>query len=152
MIHIDHGGDLRATKSFFDKCREHGVAFDVIGQSYYPWWHGTSDDLRKNMAFMANEYQKDIVLVEVAYNWRPAEYRNRTAPFPETPEGQRAFLDEVNQIVLDTPNKRGRGIFWWEPAVHPSPIASRGMFDQSGKALPVINVFDKQAGTKALSD
>jgi len=43
------------------------VDYDVIGQSYYPWWHGSLEDLRENMSFMAKEYQKDIVLVEVAY-------------------------------------------------------------------------------------
>ena len=74
-------------------------------------------DLRENLAFMANEYDKDIMLVEVAYNWRPTEYRREAGPFPETPEGQREFLDEVNRIVLDTPHDRGNGIFWWEPAV-----------------------------------
>jgi arabinogalactan endo-1,4-beta-galactosidase len=146
MIHIDRGGDRRATQSFFDKCREYGIEFDVIGQSYYPWWHGSIDDLRKNLAFMAAEYEKDVVLVEVAYNWRPAEYRNRTAPFPETPEGQRAFLAEVDEIVRNTPGQRGRGIFWWEPAVLPGPIASRGLFDQSGNALPALSVFDKTNG------
>jgi arabinogalactan endo-1,4-beta-galactosidase len=94
------------------------------------------------MIFMANEYQKDIMLVEVAYNWRPSEYRNKLAPFPETPEGQRQFLDEVHRIVRNTPHNRGKGIFWWEPAVT-GPLRSRGMFGDDGNALPVITVFDK---------
>jgi arabinogalactan endo-1,4-beta-galactosidase len=114
----------------------------VIGQSYYPWWHGSLDNLRDNLAFMANEYDKDIILVEVAYNWRPAEYQNEPGPFPETPDGQREFLAEVDRIVRATPHGRGKGIFWWEPAVPHSPIASRGMFDQDGNALPVVTVFD----------
>jgi arabinogalactan endo-1,4-beta-galactosidase len=143
MIHIDRGGDLAATKYFFDNCLERDVQFDVIGQSYYPWWHGSLLDLRDNLNFMAETYDKDIVLVEVAYNWRPSEYRNRPAPFSESPEGQREFLDEVNRLVLNTPHHRGRGIFWWEPAVPGGPIASRGMFDAENNALPVINVFDR---------
>ena len=142
MIHIDKGGDQKATKAFFDKWNSYGINYDVIGQSYYPWWHGTLLDLRENMIFMANEYQKDIIVVEVAYNWKPAEYKGRSAPFPETPEGQRQFLDEVNRIVLDTPHNRGKGVFWWEPAVPPGRN-SRGMFDDEGNALSVITVFDK---------
>jgi arabinogalactan endo-1,4-beta-galactosidase len=144
MIHIDRGGDKRATQHFFDKCKEFGVEFNVIGQSFYPWWHGSLDDLRANMAFMANTYKKDIYLVEVAYNWRTAEYKNADGPFAESPAGQKAFLQEVDQIVRNTPDRRGRGIFWWEPAVPPGPLASRGMFDQTGNALPVINVFDER--------
>lgn len=143
MMHIDRGGNGRATKAFFDKCKEFGIQYDVIGQSFYPWWHGSLDELRENMAFMAEEYDKDIFLVEVAYNWRPAEYRDEPGPFAESPEGQKQFLREVNRIVRDTPHNRGKGIFWWEPAVLPSPIASRGMFDNSGNALPVITVFDE---------
>ncbi len=142
MIHIDRGGDKEKTKAFFDKWHSYGIDYDVIGQSYYPWWHGSLLDLRENMIFMANEYNKDIILVEVAYNWRPSEYRNKLAPFPETPEGQQQFLEQVQRIVLDTPNNRGKGIFWWEPAVT-GGLRSRGMFDDDGNALPVITVFDK---------
>jgi arabinogalactan endo-1,4-beta-galactosidase len=142
MIHIDKGGDRKATKYFFDKLKSYGVSYDVIGQSYYPWWHGTLLDLRENLAFMASEYQKDIIVVEAAYNWRPAEYRNKPAPFPETPEGQKEFLEEVNRAVLATPNNRGKGVFWWEPAVA-AGRNGRGMFDNDGNALPVTTVFDR---------
>jgi arabinogalactan endo-1,4-beta-galactosidase len=143
MMHIDRGGDRRGTEWFFDHCRQHGIEFDVIGQSYYPWWHGSLDDLRENLAFMAREYDKDIYLVEVAYNWRPAEYRDEKGPFPETPAGQRAFLEQVHKAVLETPGGRGKGFFWWEPAVRPGGISSRGMFDDEGNVLPVISVFDE---------
>ncbi len=142
MIHIDQGGNKERTKTFFDKWHSYSVDYDVIGQSYYPWWHGSLLDLRENLVFMANEYKKDIILVEVAYNWRPAEYKNKPAPFPESPEGQRQFLDEVNRLVLSTPDNRGKGIFWWEPAVQ-GGLRSRGFFDDDGNALPVITVFDK---------
>jgi arabinogalactan endo-1,4-beta-galactosidase len=142
MIHIDRGGDLRGTKAFFDRLHSYQVQYDVIGQSYYPWWHGSLLDLRDNLAFMSGEYKKDILLVEVAYCWRPTEYRRRPGPFPETPEGQRAFLDEVNRMVLATPGGRGIGVFWWEPAVA-GPLRSRGYFDDDGNALPVIEVFDR---------
>lgn len=142
MIHIDRGGDVKTTKAFFDKLHSYDVPYDVIGQSYYPWWHGSLLNLRENLIFMAEAYKKDIILVEVAYNWRPAEYRDKPAPFPETPEGQRQFLDEVHRIVLNTPHNRGKGVFWWEPAVA-GPLGRRGMFDEDGNALPVIGVFDK---------
>jgi arabinogalactan endo-1,4-beta-galactosidase len=143
MVHIDKGGDKGATKWFFDNVIKRGVSFDVIGQSYYPWWHGTLLGLRDNLNFMAETYRKPIVLVEVAYNWRPTEYRNAPAPYPETPEGQRDFLESINQAVLATPYGLGKGIMWWEPAVPPGGLRSRGMFDDSGNALPVITVFDK---------
>jgi arabinogalactan endo-1,4-beta-galactosidase len=142
MIHIDRGGDKIRTKGFFDKLNSYHVNYDVIGQSYYPWWHGSLNDLRENMTFMAKEYKKDIIVVEAAYNWMPAEYKKQPGPFPETPEGQKQFLEEVNRVVQETPDGLGKGVFWWEPAVT-GPLGSRGFFDEKGNALPVITVFDK---------
>ncbi|MGA8029646.1 MAG: glycosyl hydrolase 53 family protein [Bryobacteraceae bacterium] len=153
MIHIDKGGDKVATKIFFDKLESYHVQFDVIGQSYYPWWHGSLDDLRENLIFMSETYKKNIVVVETAYNWKPTEYINNPAPFPESPQGQKDFLEELNRIVMSTPHGRGIGLFWWEPAVAPragGPIVSRGFFDQEGNSLPVLTVFDKFTRGKAV--
>jgi arabinogalactan endo-1,4-beta-galactosidase len=144
MLHIEKGGDRERTRWFFDNVLKRGVQFDVIGQSYYPWWHGTLLDLRDTLHFMAETYRKEIILVEVAYNWRPTEYLADPPPFPETPEGQRDFLAAVHELVLATPHGLGKGVFWWEPAVPPATrIASRGMFDAGGNALPVMTVFDR---------
>jgi len=142
MIHIDKGGSIKSTKYFFDKLLSYGIDFDYIGQSYYPWWHGTLLDLRNNMIFMAESYKKPIILVEVAYCASPTEYKMRGAPFAETPEGQKEFLEEVHRIVLNTPNNLGAGIFWWEPATN-GGRSSRDFFDTKGNVLPVITVFDK---------
>ena len=142
MIHIDKGGSWAATKAFFDKLNTYGVEFDVIGQSYYPWWHGSLNDLRENLIYTAREYHKDIIVVEAAYNWMPGNYRNKPAPFPETPDGQRQFWEEVNRVVQSTPDGRGIGVFWWEPAVA-GGLGGRGFFDRDGNVLPVITVFDR---------
>jgi len=142
MIHIDQGGNIAKTKFFFNKLKTYGIGFDYIGQSYYPWWHGTLLDLRENMIFMAKEYKKPIILVEVAYCASPTEYRKKPGPFPETPEGQKEFLDNVNTIVLNTPDNLGIGIFWWEPATQ-GGRSTRDFFDEKGNVLPVITVFDK---------
>lgn len=146
MIHIERSCDLPATKAFFDKLDSYHIPYDVIGQSYYPWWHGSVGDLRRNLVFMAKRYNKDIIVVEAAYNWQPGNYLGKPAPFPESPDGQRDFLEAVNAAVLATPGGHGKGVFWWEPAVK-GDLAARGFFDQQGNALPVIMVFD-QPGRK----
>jgi arabinogalactan endo-1,4-beta-galactosidase len=142
MIHIDKGGNQVFTKAWFDKLNSYGVKYDVIGQSFYPWWHGSLNDLRENLIFTANEYHKDIWVVEAAYNWQPREYLKKPAPFPESPEGQKEFLEEVNRAVQATPFGLGKGVFWWEAAVS-GARGGRGYFDANGNALPVMTVFDK---------
>jgi len=101
--------------------------------------------LRENLAFAAGAYHKDVIVVETAYNWRPArESSGRVGPFPETPDGQREFLDEVARVVMSVPDNRGKGVFWWEPAVgNRGSLVSRSFFDDEGNALPVLTVFDK---------
>jgi Arabinogalactan endo-1,4-beta-galactosidase len=142
MIHIDQGGNRNKTKYFFDKLLSYGIDFDYIGQSYYPWWHGSLLDLRSNMVFMAETYKKPIILVEVAYCSSPTEYKDKLAPFEESPGGQKEFLEEVNRIVMNTPDNLGAGIFWWEPATM-GGRSTRDFFDENGNVLPVITVFDK---------
>lgn len=143
MIHIDKGGDTAFTKYFFDKLNTYDIKYDVIGQSYYPWWHGSLLDLRACLNFTALTYKKDVILVETAYNYSPAEYIDKSAPFTESPEGQKEFLEAVNNIILSIPNNKGKGIFWWEPAAPNKGFSNRTFFKEDGTILPVIHVFDK---------
>jgi arabinogalactan endo-1,4-beta-galactosidase len=141
MIHIDQGGNSETTQWFFSHVLAAHVEFDVIGQSFYPWWQGSLADLKANLDFMAHTYRKPIIVVETAYSWRPDNYTKKAGPFPETPEGQRDLLEAVAREVSATPDGLGRGVFWWEPAVR-GPLARRGLFDDDGNSLPALDVFD----------
>ena len=141
MIHVDHGGDVSLTRGFYDQMKKLGVEYDVIGLSFYPWSHGTLLDLRDNLHATALRFEKPIILVETGYHFQPSRYfADIRPPFPETPEGQRQWLETVNDIVMNTPNGLGRGVFWWEPMMR-----GRGYFDADGNALPIIRAFEKYA-------
>lgn len=141
MLHVDHGGDIEMTRTFFDKMKEYKVDYDVIGFSFYPWSHGTLVDLRDNLIFAARRYDKEIIVVETGYYWRQSRYFSTTKPpFPETPEGQREWLETVNQIVMNVPDGLGKGVFWWEPMSR-----GRGYFDDQGRIQPIIHAFEKYA-------
>ena len=130
-------------KYWFDKLHSYTIKYDVIGQSYYPWWHGNLLNLRECLNFTALEYKKDIILVETAYNYDVAEYKEKKPPFPETEKGQKEFLEHVNDIILHIPNNLGKGIFWWEPAAPFKSFTRRTFFSNDGEVKPVIEVFDK---------
>lgn len=143
LFQLAEDGKPASTKYFFDKINSYNIPYDIIGFSYYPWWHGSLADLQANLAFAANQYGKDVIVVETAYYWKEnGETRNKLRPYPETPEGQRDFLDAVTQAVMNTPQGHGKGVFWWEPAVAGN-LAARGFFGDDGNALPVMDVFDK---------
>ena len=149
MLHIDRGGDWSRTKWFFENIEKHQVPYDIIGLSYYPWWHGTMEDLRENLKNCATDFDKDIFVVETAYPYRPMKFSKRKGweanmRWPMTTEGQREFLTELIHTVQETPNGRGIGVLWWYPESIPVQglrIWNGGvtsLFDQSGNILPAI--------------
>lgn len=146
MIHIERSGDYEAATWFYDNLIAHHVPFDVIGLSYYPFWHGGLAKLRGNLHDLALRYHLPIIVVETACDWRPGEKpaKGKNPEFPETPAGQLEFLQALDAAVRAVPGGLGQGVFWWEPAVEGS-LRSRGFFDQNGNLLPVITAFDKDA-------
>jgi arabinogalactan endo-1,4-beta-galactosidase len=161
MVHIDRGGDNAGSRWFYDHILDRGVDFDVIGLSYYPWWHGPLSNLKSNLDDVGPRYGKDIVVVETAYPWTFANgdgYANIVGPgtalqnnYPATPHGQLSYLRALLSIVLQTPGGHGLGVVYWEPAWIPGvgwkPGAGDGwdnltLFDFHGRALPSIACFE----------
>jgi arabinogalactan endo-1,4-beta-galactosidase len=138
MLHVACGGDTTATKSFFDNADKSGIAYDVIGQSYYPLWHGTPADLERNLGFMAGRYAKDIMVVETAFS----PYPDGGSPFPLTDAGQVDYLREIDRMVRATPEGRGKGWMWWEPTGDEYLGTPRGLFDLQLNAKPALALFD----------
>jgi arabinogalactan endo-1,4-beta-galactosidase len=150
MVHVDNGGSKERCRNFYDKMLEYDVPFDVIGVSYYPWWHGTMEDLKENLTFLSKRYDKDVYVVEAAYPWRgwypDPERKNLTPPFPVSKEGQAEFFKELFQTATNTQGGKVKGVFYWAPEwVAVEGVgrnwAGRAMFDEDGRALPVFDVF-----------
>lgn len=118
MVHIACGGQNAESVSFFDKIQKNGVDFDVIGQSYYPEYHGTLDELRFNLTDLITRYNKPIIVVEY-----------------------QVFRQEVNDIVLNLPNKMGMGSFIWEAT---SPRWGN-LFDKDGNTTEYMNLYPEIA-------
>lgn len=144
MIHIERSGDYDAAAAFFDNLLVHQVRFDVIGLSYYPYWHGDLVTMRDNLSKLALRYRRPIVIVETAYNWTPGREVGKSAQFPVSPAGQLEFLRAVDAAVRAVPDGLGQGVFWWEPAAE-GGLRGRSFFDNNGNALPVITAFDTAA-------
>ena len=164
MVHIDRGGDNAGSRWFFDNLMARNVDFDLIGLSFYPWWHGVMGELEANLADLARRYEKGIVVAETAYPWTLGWYddthnivglREHLHPgYAATVEGQRAFLEDLMTVVGRVPESRGAGVFYWAPEWISTPSLSSAwenvtLFDFSGEALTSIEAFDSTyAGTE----
>jgi arabinogalactan endo-1,4-beta-galactosidase len=149
MVHVDTGGSAARTVWFFRSIEKRGVDYDMIGLSYYPWWHGSLSDLKDNLGRTAEAFGKDIVVVETAYPWREDTERKNMS-WPQTPEGQRQFLEDVIQAVRSTPQGLGKGVLWWYPEAVPVEGlrvwkgGRAALFDAQGEALPALRAFQAE--------
>jgi arabinogalactan endo-1,4-beta-galactosidase len=154
MIHLDRGGDNGGATWWFDHLAKEGVQFDLIGLSYYPFWHGHLDQLASNLSSLAARYKKDVYVVETGYPWTTdvagrgservfADPSKLESGYPATPVGEAEFLRRVEQIIRSVPGGRGKGLLYWAPTWITAPKArspydNLALFDFDGNALPAV--------------
>jgi arabinogalactan endo-1,4-beta-galactosidase len=153
MLQYSQGGSSGGTQWFFDHMDAYGVPYDLIGLSYYPWWHGTLADLRANLRATALRYGRDVMVVETSYPWRAGGWENMATnltamTWPVSPQGQAQFLRDVLGAVGAVPNDHGAGVIWWYPEAIAVPGlfvwggGSLTLFDASGNVLPAAADFE----------
>ena len=163
MLHVAFTGDgksremLERVYGSFEAAR---LDYDVIGLSWYPFFHEPMQGLRDTLAALGQRFGKPLILVETSYAWRadnpggaPGVFNAghaAKAGWPATPQGQAQFAREVVQAVAAAP--QGLGVFWWEPAWMAVPgagwrtgdgngWANQTLFDTDGKPLPALHAL-----------
>lgn len=128
IIHLDFGGANDLYRSWFDQATERKLDYDIIGLSYYPYWHSSLADLSYNLKDIAKRYGKDVMVVETAYAFTDQQPEGEDsifnaelsdiAGYPPTVEGQATFLTDLMNTVkaVNEQGNRGLGIVYWEPA------------------------------------
>jgi arabinogalactan endo-1,4-beta-galactosidase len=167
MIHIDRGGDNNGAVYFYDHLIAQNVEFDILGLSYYPWWHGTLSQLTYNLNDLAQRYKKEIIIAETAYPWT-LQYQNDGVGnivgsnttllqgYPASVKGQKDYLFYLYKLLRDTQGGKGIGFFYWEPAyisVPPigSPWENVATFNFDGEALESLKAFQNIDSLKSVS-
>lgn len=109
ILHLDQGNSNKRFRTWFDSATAHGVKYDVIGMSYYPYWLDGKPDytvsigaLGYNLNDMASRYGKEVMVVEVG---------------GEDTKVQNTYdmLMAVQQKVNAVPGGKGLGVVYWEP-------------------------------------
>jgi beta-galactosidase len=115
MLHLALGGQNDESVFWLNNMFSRGVDCDIIGLSYYPRWHGTLADLSYNLNDIIRRYNKDVNLVEYSHAKR-----------------------EVNDIVFNLPDNRGKGTCIWEPL-----STWESIFDKNGNSNQLIQIYDE---------
>ncbi len=128
ILHLDQGGQNSLYTWFFEGLLEESpdLDFDVFGLSYYPMWHGTLEGLQYNLNYLATTYDKEVCIVETAYAWTTDDADedggnvfvsgdDETCGYEASTDGQIAFMNDLVSILLNVPDDKGLGFFYWEP-------------------------------------
>lgn len=125
MLHLADGGNKATFQWWLDEITNQSVDFDIVGISYYPYWHGNLSALSENMDNISGRYNKKVVVVETAYANSLNNLDQKTNAFTATEEaaggykasqdGQYEFLTDLIDKIKDVKNNNGLGFFYWEP-------------------------------------
>jgi arabinogalactan endo-1,4-beta-galactosidase len=133
------------------------VDYDVFASSYYPYWHGTLENLTAQLAMIKERYGKEVLIAETAYAYTEKDgdaFANtmsdpRGQPYPFSIYGQARSLRDVIAAAADA---GAAGVFYWEPAWIPVSADYDANFVKwekfgSGWASSYASVYDpKDAG------
>ena len=154
---IIHFAGFVGAENFYSKISD--VDFDIIGISYYPMFHGKNlSILQDNLTQISEQFNKPICIVETSYPFTfgfndattniIGDNSQIISDFAATPDGQKAYLLKIKQIISDVP--KGIGFCYWgdewtafkgKNSTNGSSYENQAFWDFNNKALPVLDVY-----------
>ena len=122
-VHFANPEKSDSYKSYAKNLEYYGVDYDVFASSYYPFWHGTLDNLSAVLSDIATTYNKKVMVAETSYAYtaEDTDFNGNTIGeggafvknYPFTVQGQANLVrDVIDTVVNNTTN--GIGVFYWE--------------------------------------
>jgi arabinogalactan endo-1,4-beta-galactosidase len=153
VIHTERAGQPQVLKSFYSRMAS--LDYDVIGLSYYPFWHNSLSVLSQSLDMLASSFpDKKVQIVETAYyyQWQPKVGGgidfDFSSKWPVSPQGQEAFAKDLIAELKKHGNVNA--LYWWFPEENGngpdnrvlSYWVNRGLWDDNThKALPALFVL-----------
>ncbi len=101
------------------------VDYDVFASSYYPYWHGSLENLTEILTKISTDYGKKVMVAETSYAYTLEDGDDFSNSIGEggafvkdyqfTVQGQTDALWDVINAVHNV-GEAGIGVFYWEPA------------------------------------
>ena len=124
-LHFANPEKADSYATYAKKMDYYQVDYDVFATSYYPYWHGTLDNLSAVLTDIAETYGKKVMVVETSYAWtdEDSDFSGNTISgaggiikdYPFTPQGQANCIRNITDTVVNgTP--AGIGVVYWEGA------------------------------------
>lgn len=121
-VHFTNPESKDAMLTYAKKLDYYQLDYDVFASSYYPYWHGTLENLSDVLSQIAATYGKKVMVAETSYAFTPEDtdfFGNTigdgstfTKNYPFTIQGQANSVADVVETIANTEN--GIGVFYWE--------------------------------------
>lgn len=115
VIHTERVSQVNVQKNFYDKMKAMNIDYDIIGLSYYPYFHGNMTILDTALSSLQSNYpDKEIMIVETGYSYKwevPGTDHNFTHIWPYSDAGQNKFATDL--VATLEKHDHVNGLFWW---------------------------------------
>lgn len=117
IIHTERVERPSYLVDFYKDMDDAGVDYDIIGTSYYSYYHGYLPQLETALKQIEQNFTKDIMIVEMGYYnaWQPTDGSIKydySSTYPINAAGQKAYTEALVKVLANHP--RVKGLFWWE--------------------------------------
>ncbi len=121
-VHFANPEKVDSYKSYGKNLEYYGVDYDVFASSYYPFWHGSLENLSAVLSDINEKYGKKVMVAETSYAFTMRDsdnYANTVGGvdsmvkgYSFTTSGQAKLVRDVIDTVAHTAG--GIGVFYWE--------------------------------------
>lgn len=108
-----------------------GVDYDIFGMSYYPYWHGTLENMQAVVKNIIEKYGKKAMIAETSYCYTSEDgdgYANSVAGTGDLVDGYAATVQSQATMIRDicaaASDAGAIGVFYWEGTWIPVGTAS----------------------------
>ena len=122
-VHFANPEKVTNYESYSKNLDYYGVDYDVFASSYYPYWHGTYENLAAVLNKVTEKYGKKVMIAETSYAFTPEDsdfYGNTIGEggaivknYPFTVQGQANLVRDLTDVAVNDINNC-IGIFYWE--------------------------------------
>lgn len=147
VIHTERTASPDEQRNFYRQMERLGIDFDIIGLSYYPYFHGPLSSLDAAITELETDFPaKRIMVVETgyAYAWE-VPGTSCAVDYPYTQEGQAQFASGLVEMLEQHPAVNG--LFWWWLEYNACGTMLSGwynapLFDsRNGRATPALRII-----------
>lgn len=158
VLHTERVAQPNVLTNFYNQMQRMDVDYDIIGLSYYPYWHGDMSALSTALTQLEKNFpEKNVMIVETGYSYKwavPGTEHDYSKKWSYSEEGQNAFAKDLVDTLEQFQN--ADGLFWWWMEYNAYGTNLQGwynapLFDSTtGKACRALTTICSYANSNAV--